>query len=255
MTETPVHNLDPSERGKFEESASTWWDPDGPMKPLHDLNPARLQYVLDRTGVRDKAVLDVGCGGGILSEALAHKGATVTGIDVAEKVLGVARLHLLESGVDVNYEASTAEQKAQSDSGSFDVVTCMEMLEHVPDPDSVVAAISGLLKPGGQAFFSTLNRTPLAFALGIVGAEHIARICPRGTHRYDRFIRPSELSAWVRAADMEVLDIRGIHYNPLSHGVMVGGHLKMNYLLHARRPLAGVDTQSAEEVSAAHGQT
>jgi 2-polyprenyl-6-hydroxyphenyl methylase/3-demethylubiquinone-9 3-methyltransferase len=235
MTRTARKNLDPSEKGKFEENASTWWDPDGPMKPLHDLNPARLQYVLERAEVKGSDVLDVGCGGGILAESLAAKGARVTGIDVAEKVLGVARLHLLESGLEVDYEEITVEDKALNNGAAYDVVTCMEMLEHVPDPNSVVQSIAALLKPGGHGFFSTLNRTPLAFALGIVGAEHVARICPRGTHRYDRFIRPSELSQWIRSAGMEVLDIRGIHYNPLSHSVMLGGHVKINYLLHARR--------------------
>lgn len=227
-------NFDQSETGKFDQLASRWWDPVGPMRPLHELNPARLTYVLERCHVKGRAVLDVGCGGGILSESLASKGAIVTGIDAAERVIQVARLHLHESRLEVRYEAVTVEEKAENGGALFDVVTCMEMLEHVPDPNSVVRAIGTLLKPGGHAFFSTLNRTPLGFALGIVGAEYVARVCPRGTHRFDRFIRPSELSAWVRSAGMRVLDVSGIHYNPISSSAMVGGHVQVNYLLHAQ---------------------
>lgn len=235
MSHSPGLNLDASERGKFDDLAATWWDPDGPMKPLHDLNPSRFGYVAERCEIRDKVVLDVGCGGGILAESLASAGGKVTAIDVADKVLEVARLHLHQSGLSVNYESITVEEKCSSAGAEFDLVTCMEMLEHVPEPVSVVRSVAGLLRPGGNAFFSTLNRTPISFLLGIVGAEYIARICPRGTHRYDRFIRPSELSCWLRDAGMEVLDIKGIHYDPLSHSVMLGGHVKMNYILHARR--------------------
>lgn len=238
MTGQGRENLDLSEKGKFEDIAATWWDPDGPMKPLHELNPARVQYIVERAAVRDRAVLDVGCGGGILAESMAGKGGTVTGIDIAEKVVNVAKLHLHESGLKINYEVVTAERKAEQRAGTYDVVTCMEMLEHVPDPTSVVQAIAKLLRPGGHAFFSTLNRTPLSFMMGIVGAEYVARLCPRGTHRYDRFIKPSELSRWIRSAAMEVLDISGIHYNPLSHSVMTGGHVQVNYLLHARKTVA-----------------
>ena len=235
MTGQAMDNLDLSEKGKFEEIAATWWDPDGPMKPLHALNPARLQYVVERSDVRDKDVLDVGCGGGILSESLAGKGGHVTGIDVAAKVLNVARLHLHESGLDVDYREITAEKMAVEHPESFDVVTCMEMLEHVPDPVSVVRSVSELLRPGGDVFFSTLNRTPLSFMMGIVGAEYVAQLCPKGTHRYDRFIKPSELGRWIRSAGMEVLDISGLHYNPLSGSVMTGGHVQVNYILHARK--------------------
>lgn len=229
-------NVDRSETERFEAQASTWWDPDGPMRPLHELNPARVQYILDRLDVDGSELLDVGCGGGILAESMAAAGARVTGIDPASRVLDVARLHLHESGLKVKYEVATVESLASRASASFDVITCMEMLEHVPEPNAVVEAISRLLRPGGHAFFSTLNRTPLAFAVGIVGAEYVARLCPRGTHRYDRFIRPSELGAWMRAAGMSVTDISGIHYNPIARSVMVGGHVQVNYLMHAVKP-------------------
>ena len=232
-----AENYDPSEVRKFEELASRWWDPHSEFKPLHDINPLRLQYIDDQVGLDGKRILDVGCGGGILSESMAERGADVTGIDAGEAPLEVARLHLLESGLEIDYQQSTAEQMAELHAGQFDVVTCMEMLEHVPDPASVIDATARLLKPGGQAFYSTLNRTPLAFALGIVGAEHVLRLLPRGTHRYDRFIRPSELSAWLRRAGLEVRDITGLHYNPLTRSVMLGGNVAVNYLVHASKPL------------------
>lgn len=231
-------NIDRTEQEKFDAVASGWWDPEGPFRPLHDLNPARLKYVADRTSLDGAAIVDVGCGGGILAESLARKGGQVTGIDVAKRVLATARLHLHESGLDVDYRRITVEELAAESPGAFDVVTCMEMLEHVPDPPSIVRSIHQLLKPGGQAFFSTLNRTPLAFLLGIVGAEHIARLLPRGTHRYDRFIRPSELGAWVRAAGLQLQDVTGMHYNPLTRSVMLGGNVQVNYLAHASKPAA-----------------
>lgn len=229
-------NIDHAEREKFDSVASGWWDPEGPFRPLHDLNPARLRFITERAVVDGKAVLDVGCGGGILSESLAREGGSVTGIDVAPRVLSIAKLHLHESELSVDYREITVEDQAGETPEGFDVVTCMEMLEHVPEPASVIRSVQELLKPGGHAFFSTLNRTPLAFALGIVGAEHIARLLPRGTHRYDRFIRPSELSSWARAAGLVVEDIVGLHYNPLTRSVMLGGNVQVNYLLHATKP-------------------
>ena len=229
-------NIDRSEQEKFDAIASGWWDPEGPFRPLHDLNPARLKFVADRSELDGARTIDVGCGGGILAESLASKGASVTGIDVAPRVLATARLHLHESGLDIDYREVTVEAMAKEAPGGFDVLTCMEMLEHVPDPASVIEATARLLKPGGQAFYSTLNRTPMAFALGIVGAEHVLRLLPRGTHRYDRFIRPSELSAWLRRAGLEVRDIVGLHYNPLTRSVMLGGNVAVNYLVHATKP-------------------
>ena len=236
MKQQTKPNIDAGEREKFDSVASGWWDPEGPFRPLHELNPARVKFIADRAELAGARVVDVGCGGGILAESLARKGAELTGIDVAPRVLATARLHLHESGLDVDYREVTVEELASESPGSFDVVTCMEMLEHVPDPASIIQSVQRLLKPGGHGFFSTLNRTPLAFVLGIVGAEHIARLLPRGTHRYDRFIRPSELSAWARRAGLEVRDIVGLHYNPITRSVMLGGNVQVNYLLHAVKP-------------------
>jgi 2-polyprenyl-6-hydroxyphenyl methylase/3-demethylubiquinone-9 3-methyltransferase len=229
-------NFDDTERDKFDAIASGWWDPEGPFRPLHELNPARLKFITDRAELSGAQILDVGCGGGILAESMARKGGQVTGIDVAPRVLATAKLHLLESGLTIDYKEKMVEDLAQESPRAFDVVTCMEMLEHVPDPGSIIQSIEKLLKPGGHGFFSTLNRTPLAFVLGIVGAEHIARLLPRGTHRYDRFIKPSELSAWLRDAGMEVQDIVGLHYNPVTRSVMLGGNVRVNYLVHASKP-------------------
>ena len=236
MTTETSQNIDSTERDKFDAVASGWWDPEGPFRPLHELNPARLKFITDRADLSGAEVLDVGCGGGILAESMARKGGLVTAIDVAPRVLATAKLHLHESGLSIDYRERTVEDQAQETPQAFDVVTCMEMLEHVPDPPSIIQSIQQLLKPGGHGFFSTLNRTPLAFALGIVGAEHIARLLPRGTHRYDRFIRPSELSAWLRDAGMEVQDIVGLHYNPITRSVMLGGNVRVNYLVHASKP-------------------
>ncbi|MCF6285706.1 MAG: bifunctional 2-polyprenyl-6-hydroxyphenol methylase/3-demethylubiquinol 3-O-methyltransferase UbiG [Candidatus Hydrogenedentes bacterium] len=208
-------NVDPEERRKFEAQANGWWDPDGDFRPLHDLNPARLNYIAEIHPLKNTKTLDIGCGGGILSEAMARDGAKVTAIDIAEKSLKIARLHGLESGVEVDYRCITAEELAQNEAETYQLVTCLEMLEHVPDPASIVRSAAELLAPGGDCFFSTINRTPKAFITAIVGAEHVLRLLPRGTHQYDRFIRPSELSAWIRDAGMEVMDIRGLHYNPL----------------------------------------
>jgi 2-polyprenyl-6-hydroxyphenyl methylase/3-demethylubiquinone-9 3-methyltransferase len=229
-------NVDRTEQDKFDAIASGWWDPEGPFRPLHELNPARLKFIADRAEISGRRVADVGCGGGILAESLARKGGSVTGIDVAPRVLATAKLHLHESGLEVDYRQLTVEELAQESPQAFDVVTCMEMLEHVPQPLSIIRSIRTLLKPGGHAFFSTLNRTPRAFLLGIVGAEYIAQLLPRGTHRYDRFIRPSELSAWIREAGMQVSDISGLHYNPVTRSVMLGGNVQVNYLVHAVRP-------------------
>jgi len=229
-------NIDPGEQQKFDSIAATWWDPDGESKPLHDLNPARLAYIAERVELGDVKAVDVGCGGGILSESLAARGAVVTGMDIAAKALSVARLHLHESGCKVDYQQTTAEDWADQNPRSAGVVTCMEMLEHVPDPASVVAACANMLIPGGHLFMSTLNRTPLSFAVAIVGGEHIARVVPKGTHQYDRFIKPSELCEWLRAAGMQSMDISGIHYNPLERTARVGGHVHVNYMVHAVKP-------------------
>lgn len=229
-------NLDPEERRKFEAQANGWWDPEGDFRPLHDLNPARLNYIAEIHPLKTTKALDVGCGGGILSESLALAGADVTAIDIVEKSLKIARLHGLESGVEVDYRCITVEELARDEAEAYQLVTCLEMLEHVPDPSSVVRSVASLLEPGGDCFFSTINRTPQAFVTAIVGAEHVLRLLPRGTHQYDRFIRPSELSAWIREAGMEVMDIRGLHYNPLLRTVKTGGSVGVNYLIHAQKP-------------------
>ncbi len=229
-------NFDPAEQEKFDRIAATWWDPDGESRPLHDLNPARLAYITDRVELKDVHVIDVGCGGGILSESLAAQGAVVTGIDIAEKALSVARLHLYESGLKVDYQQSTAEAWAEQHSGSVGVVTCMEMLEHVPDPGSVIAACAKMLETGGHLFMSTLNRNMASFAVAILGGEHITRIIPKGTHQYDRFIKPSELCQWLRDAGMKPEEVTGIHYNPLERTARTGGHVRVNYLVHAVKP-------------------
>ena len=228
-------NIDPAEQQKFDRIAASWWDPDGESRPLHDLNPARLAYITERVGLNDAMVVDVGCGGGILSESMAGQGAIVTGIDIAAKALAVARLHLHESGYQVDYQQVTAESWAQDNPSSAAVVTCMEMLEHVPDPESVVAACSSMLEKGGHLFMSTLNRNAMSFAVAIVGGEHITRIIPKGTHQYDRFIKPSELCQWLRASGMKVEEVTGIHYNPLERTARTGGHVNVNYLIHATR--------------------
>ena len=226
-------NVDPAEQQKFDRIAASWWDPDGESRPLHDLNPARLAYIAERVGLNGAKVVDVGCGGGILSESLAGQGATVTGIDIAAKALAVAKLHLHESGCQVDYQNVTAESWAEQHPSSAAVVTCMEMLEHVPDPASVVAACANMLDTGGHLFMSTLNRNAMSFAVAILGGEYITRIIPKGTHQYDRFIKPSELCQWLRASGMGVEEITGIHYNPLERTARTGGHVNVNYLIHA----------------------
>ncbi len=230
-----VHNVDPLEISKFEELASRWWDPKSEFKPLHDINPLRLDYVDARCGLAGKRVLDVGCGGGILSEGMAFKGAEVTGIDMGEAPLSVARLHQLESGVEVDYRRITAEQLAEEMPESFDVVTCMEMLEHVPDPGSVIAACARLVKPGGKIFFSTLNRNPKSYLFAIIGAEYLLRLLPKGTHNYAKFIRPSELGEWVRHGGLELKELTGMSYNPLTQRYSLGRDLDVNYLAYCTR--------------------
>ena len=228
-----ANNFDPAEQQKFDSIAASWWDLDGESRPLHDLNPARLAYISERVGLKGSDVIDVGCGGGILSESLAGQGANVTGIDIATKALSVARLHLHESGHKVDYQHSTAESWAEQHPSSATVVTCMEMLEHVPDPASVVAACSKMLTVGGHLFMSTLNRNAMSFAVAILGGEYITRIIPTGTHQYDRFIKPSELCRWLRSSGMKVEEITGIHYNPVERTARTGGHVRVNYLIHA----------------------
>ena len=229
-------NVDSAETAKFDRLASRWWDKDGESRPLHDLNPARLGYVAERVRLNGARVLDVGCGGGILSEALAAAGAVVTGIDLAPRVLEVARLHLHESGLDVDYREIGVESLAAETHDTFDAITCMEMLEHVPDPGSVVGACASLLKPGGRLFLSTLNRTPRAFGVAIVGAEYLANLLPRGTHHYAQFIRPSELAAALRAAGLELEDVSGLAYNPLARRAWITRNTQVNYLACARKP-------------------
>ncbi len=230
------NNFSQAELDKFDELAQRWWDPNGPQKALHALNPARLGYVAERVPLRDAAVLDVGCGGGLLSEALAQSGAKVTAIDLAPNLLKVARLHGLESGIKVDYREMPVERLAEEAPASFDAITCMEMLEHVPEPASVIAACATLLKPGGRLFLSTLNRTPAAFALAIVGAEYIARVLPKGTHQYRDFIKPSELARWLRDAGLELEDVSGLMYEPWRNGARVVSRTDINYLACARKP-------------------
>jgi len=229
-------NFSQAELDKFNELAHRWWDPDGPQKALHALNPARLGYVASRATLRGARVLDLGCGGGLLSEALACAGAHVTAIDLAPDLIRIAKLHRLESGVEVDYRLSSAEALAATEPARYDVVTCMEMLEHVPDPASVLRACATLLKPGGRLFVSTLNRTPAAFALAIVGAEYIARLLPKGTHHYRDFIRPSELAAWLRAEDLQLEDVAGLVYEPWRNAARISARTDVNYLACARKP-------------------
>jgi len=229
-------NVDPAELAKFASLAQSWWDPAGPSKPLHELNPLRLRYVEVAAGLRDARVLDVGCGGGILSEAMARSGARVLGIDLSQAVLDVAELHALEAKLAVEYRAIAAEELAAASPGSFDLVTCMEMLEHVPDPAAALSALATLVKPGGNVIVSTLNRKPVAFAVAIVGAEYLARMLPRGTHEYLKFIRPSELARWGRAAGLDLMDLTGITYNPLTRAFRLSPNTDINYLAHFRRP-------------------
>ena len=228
-------NVDPAELSKFSDLAHRWWDPESEFRPLHHINPLRLEWIDQQAHLTGKKVVDVGCGGGILAEAMAGKGADVLGIDLAGKSLKVAQLHALESGAKVQYREISAEALAAEQAGQFDVVTCMEMLEHVPDPASVVRACASLVKPGGWVFFSTLNRNPKSFLFAIVGAEYVLKLLPRGTHEYARFIKPSELSQWARDAGLNVQEFKGMEYNPLSRRYWLSQDTSVNYLVATRR--------------------
>ena len=234
MTEQTL-NFDPQEIAKFEELASRWWDPDSEFKPLHEINPLRLEYIDRRASLKGKTVVDVGCGGGILSESMALKGANVLGIDMGKAPLSVASLHKLESGAELEYQQITAEELADKDAGKYDVVTCMEMLEHVPDPASVIAACSKLVKPDGHVFFSTINRNSKSYLFAIVGAEYIMQMLPKGTHDYSKFIKPSELEAWARTADLHLRELTGMSYNLLSKKYSLGHDIDVNYLMHTQK--------------------
>lgn len=229
-------NVRQSELHKFGALASRWWDEHGPQKALHALNPVRLRYVADRVELNGAKVLDVGCGAGLLSEALAGEGARVTAIDLAPELIDVAKLHQLEAGHAIDYRLQSVEALADEIPGGFDAITCMEMLEHVPDPGSVIEACARLLKPGGTLFLSTLNRTPAAFALAIVGAEYVARLLPKGTHQYRDFIKPSELGAWLRAAGLQMEDVSGLMYEPWKNAARLTSRTEVNYLACARKP-------------------
>ncbi|WMP17720.1 bifunctional 2-polyprenyl-6-hydroxyphenol methylase/3-demethylubiquinol 3-O-methyltransferase UbiG [Thiothrix lacustris] len=234
MTNT-TPNVDPNEIRKFEDLAWRWWDRDSEFKPLHDINPLRLNYIDDRAPLSGKQVIDIGCGGGILAESMARRNAHVTGIDMGATPLEVAELHALESQVDVTYRQISAEAMATEAPEQFDVVTCMEMLEHVPDPASVIAACAKLVKPGGDVFFSTINRNPKAFALAILGAEYIMNMLPKGTHEYAKFIKPSELERWARSVGLELRNISGMTYNPLFQSYRLGNDIDVNYLMHFKK--------------------
>ena len=230
-------NVDLSEIAKFEKLASRWWDPHSEFKPLHDSNPLRAGWIDQHANVKHKSVLDVGCGGGLLCEALAHRGALVTGIDMGEAPLSVARLHQLESGVTVDYQQSTAESMAERRAGEFEIVTCLEMLEHVPDPSTVIQACADLCRSGGDLFFSTINRNPKSFLFAILGAEYILNLLPRGTHEYDKFIKPSELARWIREAGLDMQEMMGMTYNPLTKRYrLTPDDVSVNYLIRAKKP-------------------
>jgi 2-polyprenyl-6-hydroxyphenyl methylase/3-demethylubiquinone-9 3-methyltransferase len=237
MSETTEHNVDAAEVSKFDGMAARWWDTEGEFRPLHDLNPVRLRFVQQHAGITGKNVLDVGCGGGILSESMARAGAKVTGIDAAQKALTVARLHAMEAGIEVNYQNEVAEVHATEHAGQYDVVTCMELLEHVPDPASLISACTLMLKPGGRLFVSTINRNPKAYALAVLGAEYLMRLLPKGTHDYAKFIKPSELARWARQAGLQLLDEAGMHYNPVLRSASLIRSVDVNYLMCFEKPV------------------
>ena len=229
------HNADPQELKKFEALAGRWWNPEGPMKALHEINPLRLDYIDQRAPLKGARVLDVGCGGGLLSEGMAVRGAQVLGIDLAQASLDVAAAHAREHEVEVQYRCQSAEQLAEEQPGAFEIVTCLEMLEHVPDPGLVVSACARAVQPGGTVFFSTINRNLKSFLLAIVGAEHVLGMLPRGTHEYEKLIRPSELAAWCRDAGLQVLDLTGLHFNPVTRSFRLGGNVDVNYFAETQR--------------------
>jgi 2-polyprenyl-6-hydroxyphenyl methylase/3-demethylubiquinone-9 3-methyltransferase len=234
MTEV-THNVDQDEIAKFEKLAGRWWDPHSEFKPLHDINPLRLDYINRLAPLAGRRVIDVGCGGGLLTEGMARRGAQVTGIDMGKAPLGVARLHQLESGLDIEYRQATAEQLAASHAGSFDIVTCLEMLEHVPDPGAVIAACAQLIREDGHIILSTINRNPKAYLFAVVGAEYLLRMLPRGTHDYSKFIRPSEIAAWARDCGLQLTDLTGMSYNPLTQEYHLGSDVSVNYLACFRK--------------------
>ncbi len=231
-----TRNADPAEIARFDAAASRWWDPAGEFRPLHELNPVRLEYLEQRVGLGGRRVLDVGCGGGLLAEGMVRRGARVTGIDLAPAAIEVARLHAIESGLHVDYRLASAEELAGAEPGTFDLVTCLELLEHVPDPAALVAALARLVRPGGDVVCATLSRSLRSFALAIVGAEYLLRLLPAGTHQYARMIRPAELARWGRAAGLELADVSGLHYDPLARRARLTADPSVNYLTQLRRP-------------------
>ncbi len=232
---TTTHNVDPGEIEKFDKLAGRWWDPHSEFKPLHDINPLRLDYIDRLAALAGKHVVDVGCGGGLLTEGMATRGAQVIGIDMGKTPLSVARLHQHESGLDIDYRQTTAEQLAAEQAGSFDTVTCMEMLEHVPDPAATIAACAQLIRDDGRIFLSTINRNPKAYLFAVIGAEYLLRMLPRGTHDYSKFIRPSEMETWARQAGLQLVDLTGMSYNPLTQEYKLGSDVSVNYLACFRK--------------------
>ena len=231
-----MKNIDPAEIAKFDALAKDWWNPEGPMKPLHDLNPLRLAYITSHCDINDKAVLDIGCGAGILTESLADNGANATGIDLSEKAIYIAKKHAETKNISVNYQCIATENFAENHQNHFDAITCMEMLEHVPDPSAIIKTASNMLKPGGTIFFSTINRNAKAFLAAIVGAEYILRLLPRGTHHYEKLIRPSELSQWGEAAKLELAGIKGIKYHPFKRTFELTDNVDINYMIYFKKP-------------------